>query len=85
MGKENFHIPPDNEYSTIYLDIMAIPVRKDFPYMREFNELYVFFICLKYEIYLKCLIRFLLIRLKFILNNESNSVETVIYTFNSAN
>ena len=37
-GTDSYHLPPTNEDSTLFVDSMAIPMGKDFPYKKEFNK-----------------------------------------------
>jgi hypothetical protein len=41
FGEKSFHLPPPGEESSIFFDIMAIALQKDFKYKEEFNRLYV--------------------------------------------
>jgi hypothetical protein len=41
FGEKSFHLPPPGEESSVFFDIMAIALQKNFKYKEEFNRLYV--------------------------------------------
>lgn len=38
-GRKSFYSPPPNDDSNLFLDLMSIAVRKEFPYRKSFNKL----------------------------------------------
>lgn len=40
-GEKFFHIPPENFDSSLFIDILSIPMRQNFPYVKEFDTTYV--------------------------------------------
>ncbi len=38
-GHKSFHLPPATEESTVFLDVMAIAIRKDFEHKNTFDKL----------------------------------------------
>jgi len=38
--EKSFHLPPETQESVINFDLMAIAMRKDFQYKKQFNRLY---------------------------------------------
>ncbi|XP_075589664.1 uncharacterized protein LOC124495716 isoform X2 [Dermatophagoides farinae] len=38
IGEKFFYIPPNNIFATLFTDLVAIPVRSDFPYYSQFNN-----------------------------------------------
>jgi len=41
LGQNLFHLPPQTPDSIFSLDLIAIAMRKDFKYKKQFNRLYV--------------------------------------------
>jgi hypothetical protein len=41
FGQKLFHLPPQTQDSDFRLDLIAIAMRKDFEYKKQFNRLYV--------------------------------------------
>jgi len=39
FGEQLFHLPPQTQESTLYLDIMAIAMQNNFQYKKQFNKL----------------------------------------------
>lgn len=39
FDEKYIYLPSENFFSSMYTEILAIPVRKDFPYYNEFNRM----------------------------------------------
>ena len=39
--QNTFYMPPENEDATFLYDIMTMVMNKKFPYIKQFNDLYV--------------------------------------------
>lgn len=41
-GEKFFYIPPESFDSSLFLDMLSIPVKQNFPYIKEFDSMYVY-------------------------------------------
>lgn len=44
FGKKFFHLPPDTIDSSLFNDILAMPIQKNFAFKQEFNNVYVIYL-----------------------------------------